>query len=71
MLVYVLVSVFHHNAENRSFVVGGIISDDVFMAHKLEEILLMGDVVLQSVLQDLFNGKYFSSFITELVNVAK
>ena len=70
-LCTVLVGVFHYNAENGSFVVGGIISDDVFMAHKLEEIFLVGDVVLETMLQDLFYGKYFSSFITELVNVAK
>ena len=65
-----LVSVLHHNAENRAVIVRGVISDDVFVTDELKKILLVGNVVLEAMLQDLFHGKYLA-FFTELVHIAK
>ena len=65
-----LVSVLHDNAENGAVIVREVISDDVFVTDELKKILLVGNVVLEAVLQDLFQGKYLA-FFTELVYIAK
>ena len=65
-----LVSVLHDNAENRAVIVRAVISDDVFVTDELKKILLVGNVVLEAMLQNLFQGKYLA-FFTELVYIAK
>ena len=65
-----LVSILHHNAENRAIIVREVISDDVLVTYELKKVLLVGNVVLEAVLQDLFHCKYLA-FFTELVHIAK
>ena len=65
-----LVSILHHNAENRAIIVREVISDDVFVTYELKKVLLVGNVVLETVLQYLFHCKYLA-FFTELVYIAK